>query len=79
MESLIADRLVIDRNLRVKIEKYDDIKLLSIIKISRLDGCNFKRVRSLEFDFYYGACNTYNFEVEKILFCFGFDNRDCHL
>ena len=51
------------------------------IKISRLDGCNVKRIGSLEFDYRRGACNTYQFDVEKILFCFGggYYDRQCHL
>ena len=50
------------------------------VKISRIDGCDIKRVGNLEFDFYRGACNNYQFEVEKILFCFGGNSeRECHL
>ena len=53
-----------------------------IFKISRIDGCNLKRVDSLDFDFYNGACNSYQFEIEKILFCFGPDTEntetECH-
>ena len=66
------DRLVAKRLSR---KKFDDC-----VKISRIDGCNIKRVGSLEFDFNYGACNTYQFDVEKILFCFGGDSeRQCHV
>ena len=50
-----------------------------VIKISRIDGCNVKTVDSLEFDFFDGACSTYQFEVEKILFCFGYDQQECNL
>jgi len=46
----------------------------------RIDGCNVKRVSSLKFDFYLGACNTYQFGMEKILFCFGSGTkRECHM
>ena len=56
------------------------ITILTVIQISRIDGCNIKRVGTLEFDFKEGACNTYQFDVEKILFCFGGDSeRQCHL
>ena len=52
----------------------------TVIKISRIDGCNVKRVGTLEFDFKTGACNTYQFEMEKILFCFGpSPDRECYL
>ena len=56
-------------------------ELNDCVKISRIDGCNIKRVGNLEFDFSFGACNTYQFNVEKILFCFGFfsSHRQCHL
>ena len=55
-------------------------KLNDCVKISRIDGCNIKRIGNLEFDFNYGACNTYQFDVEKILFCFGgYPYRQCHL
>ena len=51
-----------------------------VIKISRIDGCNVKRIGTLEFDFYYGACSTYQFEMEKILFCFhAYAAKECHL
>ena len=50
-----------------------------VIKISRIDGCNVERVGNLEFDFSGGACNTYDFEVEKILFCFGTDEQEGYL
>ena len=56
------------------------MKVNDCVKISRIDGCNIKRVGNLEFDFYDGACNTYRFDVEKILFCFGdYSSRQCHL
>ena len=52
----------------------------TVIKIGRIDGCNVKRVGTLEFNFKQGACNTYQFEMEKILFCFGSDtDQECHL
>ena len=68
---------VIDRDLRVKYIEL--VNITKVIKISRIDGCNVKRVDSLEFDFFDGACDTYQFEVEKILFCFGYDQQKCHL
>ena len=67
------DRLVANRLCR---KKFNDC-----VKISRIDGCNIKRIGNLEFDFSGGACNTYQFDVEKILFCFGggWSDRQCHL
>ena len=77
------DRLVANRLSRKELN--------DCVKISRIDGCNIKRVGNLEFDwvrFYTsgppgsggGACNTYQFDVEKILFCFGSSSyRQCHL
>ena len=51
-----------------------------VIKISRVDGCNVKRVGTLEFDFVNGACNTYQLKMEKILLCFSSDaTKECHL
>ena len=74
MEILNKNRLVIANkgnyiDFKRKIENDD-------IKISRIDGCNIKRVSSLDFDFRFGACKTYQFEIERILFCFA---SDCHL
>ena len=69
-----ADRLVIDRDLRENLEY-----ITIVFKISRIDDCNVKRIGSLEFDFSGRSCNTYPFEVEKILFCFGTDEKECHL
>ena len=67
------DRLVANRLSRKELN--------DCVKISRIDGCNIKRIGNLEFDFYDGACNTYRFDVEKILFCFGGGSYDqqCHL
>ena len=42
-----------------------------IIEITRLDDCQLKRVATLDFYFEHGVCQSYQFEVEKILFCFG--------
>ena len=51
-----------------------------VIQISRIDGCNVKRVGTLEFDFKWGACNTYQFDMEKILLCFQLSaGKQCHL
>ena len=44
-----------------------------------MDGCNVKRILSLEFDFRRGPCSTYQFEVEKIVFCFGTNEQECYL
>ena len=49
------------------------------VKISRIDGCSVKRVADMEFNFNYGACNTFQFDIEKILFCFGtISGQHCH-
>ena len=64
------DRLVI---YQISHEKF------MMFQISRIDGCNIKRIGNLEFDFWWGACNTYQFDVEKILFCFGPSESQCHL
>ena len=53
---------------------FDPIKVKITVKVSRIDGCNVKRVGKLPVDFSSGACNTYQFDVEKILFCFGEKN-----
>ena len=72
VDGMKKDRLVICK------KSHSNIK--TVIKISRIDGCNVKRVGTLEFDFDDGACNTYQFEMEKILFCFGWNtHRECHL
>ena len=55
------------------------------VQIGRVDECNVTRVKTLDFDVFSGACNTYQFDVEKILFCFGGAdsapdrNRQCYL
>ena len=57
---------------------YKNIKLF--IQISRFDGCKLKRIDSLSFYYRYGACKTYQFSSEKILFCFGgaVTDKTCH-
>ena len=66
------DRLVANRLSRKELN--------DCVKISRIDGCNIKRIGNLDFDIYGGSCNTYQFDVEKILFCFGGGSeRQCHL
>lgn len=49
-------------------------------QISRFAGCKLKRIDSLDFYYRYGACNTYQFSSEKILFCFGgaITDKTCH-
>ena len=59
-------------------KSYQNIKLF--IQISRFDGCKLKRIDSLSFYYRYGACKTYQFSSEKILFCFGgaVTDKTCH-
>ena len=51
-----------------------------IFKISKVVGCSLKRQSSLEFDFRYGACGTYQLQYkEKILLCFDYyGQKSCH-
>ena len=46
-------------------------------QISRVDGCGLKRVGSLAFDFYKGACTTVNDDL--LVLCFPYnDGKRCH-
>lgn len=40
----------------------------NIRQISRVEGCNLKRLGSLAFDFYYGTCTT--FDSDQLFLCF---------
>ena len=44
-----------------------EIKLLTQFKISKIQNCKLSRVGELDYDFMYGACNTFSF---GILLCF---------
>ena len=71
VEIMKGDRWVIRKKIK---------NIKKVITISQIDGCNFKRVGTLEFDFSWGTCNTYQFEMEKMLFCFHYKaTKQCHL
>ena len=76
-DRLVNDRVVIALN---KIGEYKTkypFFTKDIVQISRIDGCTVKKVGSLNFDFRYGACKSYQFEIEKILIYFGVDDQKC--
>ena len=55
-----------------------DINLL-VFQASKIVGCKLERQADLTFDFYHGACNTFNQPEEKVLLCFDDTNvRECH-
>ena len=45
-----------------------------IFKASRIEGCKLIRQNDLEFDFYYGSCNTFQSPTESVLLCFDYDH-----
>ena len=46
---------------------------------SKIVGCKLERQTDLIFDFYKGACNTFNQPEQKVLLCFDYTNtRECH-
>lgn len=49
---------------------------LNNFKISKVIGCGLKRIGDLSEDFWNGACGTYNFPDQRIMLCFGLDNRN---
>ena len=48
--------------------KWDDIIYL---QISKINGCVLERIADLQFGFAYGACGTFTFPEERVVFCFG--------
>ena len=55
------------------------VKLLTrLIKMSKIIGCTLERFGELPHEFEYGACGTFIFEEETIMFCFGeADKKKC--
>ena len=43
-----------------------------MFQISKVIGCELKRVGVLNYDFAVGACGTFNFPEERIMLCFAF-------
>ena len=41
-----------------------------ISKISKIDGCELKRIGDLNYEFTMGACGTFLYPEERILLCF---------
>ena len=39
-------------------------------KVSKVIGCELKRIGDLSYEFYRGACGTFNFPEERIMLCF---------
>ena len=64
---------------QVKFQKHlFDIYLL-IFQASKIVGCKLERQTDLDFDFYGGACNTFDKPDQKVLLCFArSNNRQCH-
>ena len=53
--------------------------LFVLFQASKIVGCKLERQTDLIFDFYYGACNTYNQPEPKVLLCFDSTNsQQCH-
>ena len=40
------------------------------IQVSKIVGCELKRIGDLNYEFYRGACGTYNFPQERVVLCF---------
>ena len=40
------------------------------IQVSKVIGCELKRIGDLSYDFAYGACGTYSIPEERIFLCF---------
>ena len=47
----------------------------SKIKVSKVVGCELKRIGELSYEFYQGACGTYSLPEERILLCFSSEAR----
>ena len=45
------------------------------IQVSKIVGCELKRIGDLNYEFYEGTCGTYNFPEERILLCFPSEKR----
>lgn len=47
------------------------------LKVYKIKGCKFSRQKDLDFDFVFGACNTFG---SKVLLCFGTaeEGKTCH-
>ena len=52
------------------------IRLLFDFKISKVSGCELKRIGDLSYDFDFGTCATFRFPEERIMLCFGYSSWD---
>ena len=50
---------------------------VSAKQIAEVKSCSLEKVGVLSFEFYYGACGTYDFSTEEVLLCFPSDGRSC--
>ena len=48
---------------------------LGTSQISKIVGCELKRIGNLSYEFYEGACGTYNYPEERILLCFSNEKK----
>ena len=46
------------------------ISSLMAIQVSKMVGCELKRIGDLNYEFRKGACGTYNFPEERVMLCF---------
>ena len=46
--------------------------------MSKINGCTLERIGELPNEFEYGACGTFDFGYETVMFCFGkSDQKKC--
>ena len=45
------------------------------LEVSKIVGCELKRIGDLNYDFYWGACGTYKFPEERVMLCFSYYSK----
>ena len=73
--TLNGELFVFGGNTQKKQVKNKDLncKFNNLLKVSKVIGCELKRIGDLNYDFKFGTCATYNFPTERILLCFALD------
>ena len=51
------------------------MKILYVLQISKIIGCELKRIGDLNNEFMLGACGTFLFPEEKIMLCFDISDK----
>ena len=59
-----------NRRKQVSLVTNENFENILLFQVSKIVGCELRRIGDLNSDFVQGACGTYNFHEERVLLCF---------